>query len=279
MPMTKDTPHAMLANDDSVEALTAFEDGLPVRLISTPREKMKTCRAEENVASVIERNRVDQFDHLPVTAAGASGRIIGLIELASFRAGTSPEGTIGNHMQPLSEENLIGADAGILSFVRDADRHRLRLIVAGRDISGLVSLFDIQKLPARAALFAIVTQLEIVMTSAIRREFGRAESWLERLTPDLQSLLQAEIKKAHEDDSFVDSLLFTQLADKATIIRKNPNSPFEPSTFKSEFFKIQELRNQLAHAKEYALTLQAASRVCETVRLIDEWSSRLSQWP
>jgi hypothetical protein len=51
--------------------------------------------------------------------------------------------------------------------------------VAGRDISGLVSLFDIQKLPARTALFAIVTQLEIVMTNAIRREFGRDESWLE----------------------------------------------------------------------------------------------------
>lgn len=90
--------------------------------------------------------------------------------------------------------------------------------------------------------------------------------------------MAAEIKKSHEDDSFVDSLLFTQLADEATIIRKSPKSPFERSPFKSEFFQIQELRNQLAHAKEYALTLEAASRVCETVRLIDQWSSRLSRW-
>ena len=269
----------MAADDALVEALTAFEDGLPVRLISTPRERMKTCHVEESLASVVERNRVDQFDYLPVIAADVPSRIIGLIELASFRVGTLPDGSIERHMKPLSEENLIGADAGILSFARDADRHRLRLIVSGRDISGLVSLFDIQKLPARAALFAVVTQLEIEMTNAIRREFGGADSWLERLAPDRRLLIAAEMKKSQEDDSFVDSLLFTQLADKATIIRKSPKSSFERSTFKSEFYKIQELRNQLAHAKEYALTLQAASRVCETVRLIDEWSSRLSRWP
>lgn len=131
---------------------------------------------------------------------------------------------------------VIGADAGILSFLRDADRHRLRLIVSGRDISGLVSLFDIQKLPARAALFAVVTQLEIVMTNAIRREFGHADSWLERLARDRRLQIEEEMRKSQEGDSFVDSLLFTQLADKATIIRKSPESPFRPSTFKSEFF-------------------------------------------
>jgi hypothetical protein len=65
--------------------------------------------------------------------------------------------------------------------------------VAGRDISGLVSLFDIQKLPARTALFAIVTQLEIVMTNAIRREFGRDESWLEWLAPERRLLIAAEV--------------------------------------------------------------------------------------
>jgi hypothetical protein len=261
------------------DGLTAFEDGLPVRLIATPRERMKTCHIEEDLKSVVDRNQVDQFDFLPVTTPDAPNRIIGLIELASFRVGTLMEGSVGRHMQPLSEENLIGADAAILSFVRDADRHRVRLIVSGRDISGLVSLFDIQKLPARAALFAVVTQLEIVMKNAIRREFCGSDGWLERLAPARRLLVAAEIKKSQADDSFVDSLLFTQLADKATIIRKSSKSSLEASTFKSEFYKIQGLRDKLAHAKEYALTRQAASRVCQTVRLIDEWSNRLARWP
>jgi hypothetical protein len=87
------------------------------------------------------------------------------------------------------------------------------------------------------------------------------------------------MEKSHEDDTFVDSLPFTELADKATIILKSPKSPFQSSTFTSEFFAIQTLRNDLAHAKDYALTQKGASRVCERVRLIDKWSACLSRWP
>jgi hypothetical protein len=47
---------------------------------------------------------------------------------------------VRHHMRPLSEENLIGADAGILDFVRDADRQRCRLVISGREIGGLVTL-------------------------------------------------------------------------------------------------------------------------------------------
>jgi len=266
----------MLPLNAPVDALKTFEEGLPVRLISTPREQMRTCSVNEELASVIERN-VEQFDYLPVTEN--PGHIVGLIELGSFGAQAMPAGSVRNHMQPLSEENLIGADAGILSFLRDADRRRLRLIVSGRDISGLVSLFDLQKLPARAALFALVTHLEIVMTDAIRREFLNTEGWLGRLAPDRRLQVANEIQKSRDQDSFVDALLFTHLADKATIIRKSPNSPFERSIAKSQFFKIQELRNSVAHAKDYALTRETASAVCQAARMIDEWSNTLSDWP
>jgi hypothetical protein len=61
-------------------------------------------------------------------------------------------------MRALPEENLIGADAGILSFVKGADRRGCRLVMSGAEISGLVSLSDLQKLPVRATvLFALIT--------------------------------------------------------------------------------------------------------------------------
>jgi hypothetical protein len=265
-----------------VDSLGAFEDGLAVRLISTPRERIKTCHVNEDLGAVVARNRVDEFDFLPVTdepSTHSSARIIGLVEIARFRTGIIPGGSVRRHMQPLSEENLIGADAGILAFVRDADKHRLRLVVSGREISGLVSLFDLQKLPVRAALFAIVTQLEIAMTNAIRRESGHSDNWLKRLAPDRRSQVGKEIEKSRKGDSFVDALLFTHFADKATIIRKSPKFESNKAAFKSDAFKIQFLRDQVAHAKDYALTAKAASRVCETVRLIDRWNRSLSRWP
>jgi hypothetical protein len=71
-------------DEDPVEALRAFEEGLTVRLISTPRERMKTCHGDEDLAAVIARNSADRFDFLPVTtdSPGASNlpdRIVGVV--------------------------------------------------------------------------------------------------------------------------------------------------------------------------------------------------------
>ncbi|MGO4843671.1 hypothetical protein AB4144_66485, partial [Rhizobiaceae sp. 2RAB30] len=69
--------------------------------------------------------------------------------------------------EALREAHLIGADASILSFVKEADTRPFRLLVSERGIVGLVSLSDLQKLPVRAALFGLVTGLEMAMTDAI----------------------------------------------------------------------------------------------------------------
>jgi hypothetical protein len=195
-------------DEDPTSVLRDFESGLAVSLIATPRDKIKSCHADEDLATVVADNHADGFDFLPVV--GPLGepphRIVGLIGLKGFvGAKMTPSGSVRDHMQALSEENLIGADAAILAFVRDADRHRLRLVVSGREISGLVSISDLQKLPVRAALFAIVTQLEMIMADAIRREFQDADGWLKRLPMARQIKLRDEIEKSHAQDTFVDA--------------------------------------------------------------------------
>ena len=91
-------------------------------------------------------------------------------------------------MNPLSEQLLIGADASILDFMMMADRQRCRLVVLESEISGLVSLSDLQRLPVRAALFALITQSEIKMADAIRREcrdpHKEFDTWMDRLSVD-----------------------------------------------------------------------------------------------
>ncbi|MBV5269366.1 MAG: hypothetical protein JZU55_04890, partial [Afipia sp.] len=74
-------------------------------------------------------------------------------------------------MRPITEADLIGADAGILDFIRQADFSKFRFLVTGTEISGLVSLSDLQRLPVRAALFGVITHLEMVMTEVIRVKY------------------------------------------------------------------------------------------------------------
>jgi hypothetical protein len=78
-------------------------------------------------------------------------------------------------------------------------------------------------------------------------------------------------------DAMVDPLLYTQFADKVTIIRKS--SRFGMREFESELQQAQHLRDHLAHANDYASSAKAAAKVSETVRLIEKWTALLSKWP
>jgi hypothetical protein len=254
----------------------AFQDTIPVRLIATPRENLKMCDPEEDLLDVIARNVDDQFDHFPVISRQT---IIGLVDLRPFAKGVTATGKVWDctYYSSLSEANLIGADAGILSFVRDADSQTCRLLVSKQRIEGLVSLSDLQRLPVRASLFAMVTLLEMVMVDVIRRECTSTALWLSRISAERQSGLRAEIEKAKASDAFVDEILFTQFADKVTIIKKGDRANFSKSAFKAEMAAIQRLRNALAHANEYASTQESAASVCATVRSIERWILSLQE--
>lgn len=261
----------------SVPLLESFQIGLPVRLIGTPRAELMTCEAEEPIADVVARNRETKFDFLPVVEPANTTRtpIIGLFEAARFMHAQPPSGLVHEAMHPLSEPYLVGADSSIIEFIRRADVLPCRLIVSGDEISGLVCLYDIQKLPARAALFAMVTSLEMAMTELIRAEFPEQKQWLALVKPKRKKKLDDEIAKAQAADAFVDALLMTQFCDKATILR-NLSISTSRRKLSSDMNQIERLRNSLAHANEYATTRDQAGSVCHTVRLIDQWLAILA---
>jgi hypothetical protein len=124
----KSSTWAARASDDAAETLATFQEKLPVRLIATERSALKTCRSDEELSVVVARNE-EGFDYFPVVecADGIPERIIGLVKLVPFMEGLAPQGFVRDAMQHLSEENLIGADAGLLTFIRNADRQRCRL--------------------------------------------------------------------------------------------------------------------------------------------------------
>lgn len=265
---------------NSPELLMGFQDELPVQLIATPRRAFKTCHIDASLADVVQGN-MESFDFMPVIKAGKAARdtVVGLIDLVPFLQGEAPSGLVRDRMQLLSEDTLIGADASILTFIQDADRHRCRLVVSGSEISGLVSLYDLQKLPVRAALFAMLTHAEMSMTDAIRRELGKSDEWIDRLSAGRQEKILDEIQKSKKNNTFVDSLLFTQFVDKTAIIRKSPLFILSKTSFEKETKSAEELRNYLVHANDYTSTRAAAEKVCETVRSIGRWTNWIISWP
>lgn len=241
--------------------------GLAVSLIMTPRSAFVTCRPEEPISEVVARN-TDKFDHMPVVD-GATAAIVGVVKLSAYYSSPAPAGKVADYVVLLNERHLIGADASILSFVRNADQHPFRLVVSSDGVVGLVGLSDIQALPVRACLFSLVTGLEIAMSAAIDMTFSVPGDWRQLLSMARQQKLEDEIQQARASGGIVSELLFTQFADKITILKKSvlQGLPERAETVR-QLHAIEGLRNHIAHANEYAPDNVKATEVCVLARNI-----------
>lgn len=250
--------------------LARYQEALPVRLIETPRDHFVNCKPGETLGAVRARNARDAFDHLPVE--DDSGHMIGVLDIGAL-AGRSDETCVADCCIPINEDLLIGSEVSILEFLQNADRRPFRFLVAKDGIGGLVSLSDIQRLPVRAALFAIITQFEMAMAQLIDARFPD-DSWLEHLSDGRRLKIEAERLKASEDCNQVARLLYTQFADKLGLLRriaKERGDNRSRDEFDDEFERLQSLRDQIAHANAIGITREDAKDVIDKVRTIGGW--------
>lgn len=249
-----------------------FHDGLTVEMIMTDRSKIFTCDIDERISDVVARN-AERFSFTPVLE---TGRFVGLLRTEEWFESIPPNGTVRDTYTSLSEANLIGSNANIIEFVLNADQRPCCLVVSGHRIEGLVSLSDLQKLPVRASIFALITGLELEMAKFIRKAFPNSKDWKKFLSVARAQKIDDEIALSKSVDGYVDELLFTQFSDKADIIRKGIELKFGKKDLKSRFSRIRDLRDQLAHANNYANSPETARKAVKTVNLTFELKRLLS---
>ncbi|MEB8388514.1 hypothetical protein OO012_14905 [Rhodobacteraceae bacterium KMM 6894] len=259
-------------HDASLEALTSVQGSLTVELMMAPREAFVTCTREETAAQIKARNP-NQFSFFPVVDDNAC--VIGLYHAERWFQGVAPDTPISDDFTPLSEDIVIGANASIFDFVMQADAYPTNLVVSGNQIAGLISLSDLQKLPVRASLFALTTSLEMAMALAIERHWEKPEDWMELLSESRRVKLSEAIEEAKKRDGFVSEIAFTQLSDKADIVRKGRFLTQSNAKLKERFKGIRDLRDAVAHANLYAADPVAAKNVCKVVRSIYETKAEL----
>ena len=252
---------------------SAFEilhGGLTVSLIATPRGQLRKCCSKESI-DVVQRRNVEGYDYLPVVEDDSEdAAIVGLFHAKRFQASPLVGGVVGDNMDRLSDANLIGADASILDFLSEVSSRPFRLTVSAKRIAGLVSWSDLQKLPVRAALFGLITGFEITMFDTIRRMHPNGDAWLALLSSGRRKKVKDKIESSRENDSDVDALLYTEISDKGTILRKSCDLGESQRQLKEHFKKIRKLRDKLAHASNYATTLEDAYGLCRTVQKVLE---------
>ena len=248
-------------------------------MIMTPRDDLVMCRCDESVAAVVKDNP-DRYSYFPVK--DETGNVLGLLRAEEWFDEEAPSCPVGEVYEPLSEQHLIGAQESIIAFVSKADVLPVRLVGERQGISGLVTISDLQKLPVRAALFALVTGLELAMYQRIKKEWENdSDGWFGLLSRGRQRKLEEQIGEAEGADIFVNKLVLTQLKDKARIMVNRGLVPgISKTKLRDQFEDIEKLRNMLAHANYYANDPDRAKKVGNTVRnILAIWRALLTGQP
>ena len=103
------------------------------------------------------------------------------------------------------------------------------------------------------------------MFDAIKSEYPTGVDWLTILGSERQEEVRKAIQRSQEHEGDVDALLYTQICDKATILRDRFAFRGSNKQVKRLFGRIERLRNKVAHANNYVSCRQDAIKASGTV--------------
>jgi hypothetical protein len=181
-------------------------------------------------------------------------------------------------MHSLDQSILITSGSSVLRYIEEATASPCWLVIRDTRIAGIVTISDLQKLAVRPALFVLVTHLELLMAAAIRAHLRERpdEDWLGKLG-DRRDCVEQNWQKLKADGLEIDLIAATQFADKRQILVKSGLLQCSRTRAEREFGAIEDLRNGLAHANNYASTKDSAGKTIEAVRLARNWIAVLQR--
>jgi hypothetical protein len=253
-------------HDASLSVLHRVQGSLPVALIMVPRRHFHTCKPTDK-QSAIKADNQDLYSFMPVT--DDNDRIIGLYDAQRWFQAEPPDAPVSDSFQRLCESMIIGENASIFDFILRAEERPTCLVVSDSGIGGLVSISDLQQLPVRAALFALITSLEMAMSLRIRAHWPEGSNgWLDLLPDQRAASIQKSARHAVRKNAYVDDVILTNFSDKADVVREAGLLGSDKAQWTDPLKGIQGLRNDLAHAKPFAASPEKAVHVCQMVKMI-----------
>jgi hypothetical protein len=106
----------------------------------------------------------------------------------------------------------------------------------------------------------------MTMADFIKAKLPDAQTWMALLKPNRIDMIRREISIAQAKDAFVDALLYAQFCDKAEIMKRLKPIDMSIKAFERQLRHFEDLRNNLAHANQYAASPDRAKHVCFLVR-------------
>ena len=238
------------------ETLAALRSAYTVKLISTLGDDLQTLPMDE--LRHVDDDPFAQFDFIPTTQ---SGHISGVYCRATRKN------------MPLDASMLLPAGSSLLGFIERADESGFGLVVQDRQIAGIVTLSDLQKLPVYHVLFGLIVSVELLLVEWIRIVCqGEPDKWLDGLNSSARGRIESWFTEAMARNVALDKLSVASFQHEISAADHLGLFKHEPVR-KATLYSLKEFRDEVCHGMELApnvsRALEMPVRVRETLEMIE----------
>ena len=259
--------------------LKMVQSQLTVSNIMTPRERFICCSASEPVQSVKERVPA-VYNAVPVVESSdpsdAEAPILGLLHLDRI-----PFCNPSIRVRDCTDRDVLGkahsSEKLLMLYINELSGHPVEFVRSGSAVVGLVTPYDLERLPVRTALFAQIIDVERLMGDLIRVRFPDTSDWEDRISRDLLGKLRAGLRRATKNDSVGQPILSVDFAVKLDLLPHCFEGTQQADWVSKERDEIRELRNVVAHGAPFADVTQLPENVRNLFRLRSLVSARISE--
>lgn len=229
------------ANEAALRRL--IETGITIGAIS---EELFCVEQEDIGPALWEDLNARGFDRCGVKV---DGRVTGYVESPAPGVSTA-------EVQAIAVDQLVAETAPVWQAMPRLAESRSLFVLTPSGPTGVVTVADLSKQPARLLMFGVISLLEMTMLEVIRREHPD-DSWRGLLSDGRIDKAEALLAQRQDKGQDIDLADCLQWSDKATICAKThrvmSSWGFASKGACERLFKdVQDLRDQLAHAQHPA---------------------------
>jgi hypothetical protein len=252
MSIERKTPTAMPTRSRSWENLVPHVDlgrGVQARHIQVDMERAPTFDLYANAGGVLKTMQANRWDNAPVTS---KGRVVGYVKRTQLMR-VEADQPIRNVTRSLAGGAIISGDTPIADVMGWIAEQRIVFVLEGREISGIVTIWDFNKQPARAYYYLVLAGLEIALADLVRWRYGNNQSNLiahlgSRDTTDLNERMARDHAGSGHGDlvSYLNFKHLLRVFEKDRALRAELGK-YDSARWNAMTRPLGELRNEVMH--------------------------------
>ncbi len=252
MSFERRTPTPMPTRSRSWENTVPHIDlgqGVRARHIQIDMERAPTFDLYAKAGNVLRTMTANRWENVPVTS---KGRVVGYVRRTKLQK-ADPEQPIRNVTNSLAGGAIVSGDTPIAEIMEWIADQRILFVLEGREITGIVSIWDFNKQPARAYYYLVLAGLEIALADLIRWKYGTNQS---NLIAHLGSRDVTELNERMERDragsghgdivSYLNFKHLLRIFERDRALRMELGK-YESNKWNSMTKPLGELRNEVMH--------------------------------